>query len=80
LPPDHHILARSSGHSIVPALFGAARSPYHCDMTLRFDPSGGAVFSVGTMAWCAALGDGAEVDKITANVLDRFLDPRAWPS
>lgn len=79
LPSNHHVLARTKGHSIVPALFGAARSPYHCDMTIRFDPSGGAVFSVGTMAWCAALNDDeTDVATITGNVIDRFLDPEGW--
>ena len=81
LPADHHVLARSEGHSIVPALFGASRSPYHCDMTIYFDRSGGAVFAVGTMAWCAALSDtDDDVSRITRNVLDRFLDPRGWQS
>jgi N,N-dimethylformamidase len=94
LPDDHVVLARSTGHSIVPALFGAARSPYYGEMTLRFDPSGGAVFSVGTMAWCAALLDGDadggadgagdhraanDVAQVTANVVNRFLDPAGWP-
>ena len=79
VPPYHHVLARSEGHSIVPALFGAARAPYHCDMTIRFEPSGGAVFAVGTMAWCAALNDDeADVSQITRNVIDRFLDPAGW--
>ncbi|MST31391.1 hypothetical protein GHK86_01415 [Acidimicrobiaceae bacterium USS-CC1] len=79
VPPDHHVLARSEDHSIIPALFGAARAPYHCDMTIRFDPSGGAVFAVGTMAWCAALNDAEDdVSRITRNVIDRFLDPVGW--
>jgi N,N-dimethylformamidase len=83
LPDDHVVVARSSGHSIVPALFGAARSPYHGEMTLRFDSSGGAAFAVGTMAWCAALADGGfdnDVARITANVVHRFLDPAPWPA
>jgi N,N-dimethylformamidase len=81
VPPDHYVLAHSEGHSIIPALFGAARAPYHCDMTIRFEPSGGAVFAVGTMAWCAALNDvEADVSRITRNVIDRFLDPAGWPS
>jgi N,N-dimethylformamidase len=36
--------------------------------------SGGAVFSVGSIAWCGALRDTA-VGQLTWNVLSRFLDP-----
>jgi N,N-dimethylformamidase len=36
--------------------------------------SGGAVFSVGSIAWCGALRDTA-AGRLTGNVLSRFLDP-----
>jgi N,N-dimethylformamidase len=82
LPEDHLVLARTTDHTIVPALFGASREPYHGEMTLRFDRSGGAVWAIGSMAWCAALADdcpgGNDVARITRNVLDRFLDPEPF--
>jgi N,N-dimethylformamidase len=79
LPDGHIILASSRDHSMIPPLFGAVREPYHADMVLIARSSGGACFSVGTMAWCGALphnGYHNEVARITENVLRRFLDPQ----
>jgi N,N-dimethylformamidase len=45
-------------------------------------PSGGAVFSVGSIAWCASLPCNRfdnNVSRITRNVLDRFADPVPFP-
>ncbi len=79
LPEGHVVLASSRDHSMIPPLFGASREPYHADMVLVLRSGGGACFSVGTMAWCAALphaGYENDVAKVTRNVLERFLDPR----
>lgn len=41
---------------------------------VTFDtPSGGAVFSVGSITWPSALFPDADVSRITKNVIDRFL-------
>jgi len=44
-------------------------------------PSGGAVFSVGSMAYIGALnhkGFDNDIARITTNVLKRFSDPRPF--
>ena len=52
------------------------------DMVFYETPSGGAVFSVGSISWFGALArDGYDNDiaRITANVLQRFADPEPFP-
>lgn len=74
---EHLILGSSHDHTLVPPLFGAVRPDYHADLVLYL-PGRGAVFSVSSMAWCAALSHdhyANEIARITHNVLDRFLDP-----
>jgi N,N-dimethylformamidase len=47
------------------------------DVVFFETPAGGAVFSVGSIAWCGALRDAGEetpVGRMTWNVLSRFLD------
>ncbi len=87
---DIHVIASSTGHPksmlrtkeemlsfVMPFDDPKARS----DVAIRFAGRNGAVFSVGSMAWVGALldgGDGAgrnDVARMTANVIDRFLDP-----
>lgn len=49
------------------------------DIVLRAVEGGGAVFSVGSMAWIGALAENGydnPVARMTGNVLHRFLDPR----
>jgi N,N-dimethylformamidase len=44
-------------------------------------PDGGAVFSVGSMAWAGSLSHNGyqnNVSRITGNVLRRFLDPKPF--
>ena len=43
--------------------------------------AGGAVFSVGSIAWAQRLKDDPDLAAITSNVLKRFMDPApfAWP-
>lgn len=75
--PEHLILGSSRDHTLVPPLFGALRPDYHADLVLYLRGSG-AVFSVSSMAWCAALSHdhyANEIARITHNVLRRFLDP-----
>lgn len=88
-PADAVVLASSVGHSkkieLVPEEVnrGYAAPPpgvhpkVRADMVLFERPGGGAVFSVGSIAWSTAMthndGDNA-VSRITANVLDRFRD------
>ena len=58
---------------------GAATSSVpHADMVFYENLSGGAVFSVGSIAWAGSLShDGYRnnVATITANVLRRFIAP-----
>ena len=42
------------------------------DMTLWTNRRGGAVFSVGSIAWCGSLWSEGDAARITRNVLDRF--------
>ena len=75
--PEHLILGSSHDHTLVPPLFGAVRPDYHADLVLYLHGRG-AVFSVSSMAWCAALSHdnyANEIARITHNVLGRFLDP-----
>jgi N,N-dimethylformamidase len=75
--PGHLILGSSHDHTLVPPLFGAVRPDYHADLVLYLRGRG-AVFSVSSMAWCAALSHDNyvnEIARITHNVLRRFLDP-----
>jgi N,N-dimethylformamidase len=79
LPDGHIVLAVSRDHSMIPPLFGSVREPYHAEMVLVTRDGGGACFSVGSMAWCAALpqaGHKNGIARITQNVLSRFLDDR----
>ncbi len=52
------------------------------DMVFFETPSGGAVFSVGSISWFGALARNDfdnDVAKITENVLRRFVDPAEFP-
>jgi N,N-dimethylformamidase len=52
------------------------RALVRADIVYVEQPSGGAVFSVGSIGWCAALaadGYAGAVSTVTGNVLDRFL-------
>jgi len=88
-PPHTLILASSEGHSantyLVPdetglhhaAMDGAQNPDVRADMTFFETPGGGAVFSVGSIAWSGSLshnGYDNNVSRISENVLRRFLD------
>jgi hypothetical protein len=61
-PPGTVILAR-----------GLNRDDGGAEMVIRDTPSGGAVFSVGSITWVASILVDDAVSRITRNVLDRFL-------
>ena len=65
-PGNFTILGVTPVHSEARALDGAAM------MGLYTTPGGGAVFSAGTTGWILGL-DQPEVDRITRNIIDRFL-------
>jgi N,N-dimethylformamidase len=92
-PPHTLVLASSEGHTantyLVPdetgfhhvAMDGIQNPDIRADMTFFETPSGGAVFSVGSIAWGASLphnGYTNNVGRITENVLRRFLDDAAF--
>ncbi len=93
-PPHTLILASSEGHSantyLVPdetgfhhvAMDGAQNPGIRADMTFFETPGGGAVFSVGSIAWGASLphnGYDNNVARVSENVLRRFLDDAPFP-
>jgi N,N-dimethylformamidase len=95
-PAHTLVLASSEGHSkntlIVPdeigfhhAAMDGVQSPLvKADMTFFETPGGGAVFSVGSIAWGASLPHNSydnNVSRISANVVRRFLEdaPFAMP-
>jgi N,N-dimethylformamidase len=89
--PSHSlVLASSEKHSnlydlmvgsvvdVLPSSDPNAPDALRADMVFFETPGGGAVFSVGSIAWCGSLswnGYDNNVAKITANVLRRFNDP-----
>ena len=61
-----------------PAIGADENSMVRADMVFFDCPDGGAVFSVGSIAWPGSLphhGYDNNVARITGNVLDRFVDP-----
>jgi N,N-dimethylformamidase len=87
-PAHTLVVASSEGHSentlIVPdeigfhhvAMDGVQSPLVRADMTFFETPGGGAVFSVGSIAWGASLphnGYDNNVSRISANVIERFL-------
>lgn len=88
-PPHALVLASSEGHSDIylvvteevnvttPDITGSQSPLCRADLTFYETPSGGAVFSTGSIAWCGSLshnGYDNNVSRITANVLRRFMD------
>jgi N,N-dimethylformamidase len=88
------VVASSEGHSantyLVPdetgfhhcAMDGAQNPDIRADMTFFETPGGGAVFSVGSIAWGASLphnGFDNNVARISENVVRRFLDDAPFP-
>ncbi len=89
-PPHALRLATSEDHTqqvmlvneefgvVPPNLGGDQNENVRADITYYETPSGGAVFSVGSISWCGSLpvnGFDNNVSKITENVLRRFMAP-----
>jgi len=87
-PPNTLVLARSENHTrnYLPTVedllinyAGQAALASVCAELVFFEtPSGGAVFSTGSIAWSGSLSHNGyvnNVSRITENVLRRFLDP-----
>ena len=92
-PPHALVLARATGFSdsyqhVVEEVLstdnerGGTQSPLvRADLVFFEGPRGGAVFSVGSIAWCGSLSyNGGEnpVSRVTENVLRRFADPEPF--
>ncbi len=92
-PANTLVLASSEGHTdlilpvvdetdvMAPNLTGSQSDRVRADLIFFETPSGGAVFSTGSIAWCGSLshnGYDNNVARIMANVLQRFLDPRPF--
>ncbi len=88
-PAHALVVARSEGHSentlLCPdeigftnnVMDGVQNPRVRADMTFFETPGGGAVFSVGSIAWAASLphqGYDNNISRLTGNVLRRFLD------
>jgi N,N-dimethylformamidase len=90
-PPHAVVLASATEHSELMLRTKeellATRPPYkdpkvRADVVFFETPNGGAVFSVGSIAWYGALGhrDGDnDVARVTGNVLRRFASPEPFP-
>jgi len=95
--PQHTvILARSENHNADMAyaieemdpldpVLEKYQSEVYADMVFFETPGGGAVFSVGSMAWCGSLGannSNNNISTITSNVIERFVakEPFEFPS
>jgi len=92
-PPNVLRLASSEGHSALMLLVneefgptppnpGGDQNPrVRADLAFYETLSGGAVFSASSIAWCGALSHNRydnNVSRITANVIERFLDPKPF--
>lgn len=88
-PAHALVVARSEGHSLntlicpdeigfhYPAMDGVQNPLVRADMTFFETSGGGAVFSVGSIAWAGSLphnGYDNNVARLSRNVLRRFLD------
>jgi N,N-dimethylformamidase len=93
--PSHTlVVASSEGHTentwLVPdetgfhhsAMDGRQNPNVRADMTFFETPGGGAVFSVGSIAWSASLSHNDyrnNVSRLTENVIRRFLNSDPFP-
>jgi N,N-dimethylformamidase len=87
-PPHALLLASSTGHSdyyqfvveetleMLPGKGGTEDPKVRSDMVYFETANGGAVFSVGSIAWCGSLSHNGyqnNVARVTGNVLRRFM-------
>jgi N,N-dimethylformamidase len=68
----------------VPANIGGDQNDrVRADLAFAETPAGGAIFGVGSIAWCGSLshnGYDNNVSRITANVLRRFVEEEPFGS
>jgi N,N-dimethylformamidase len=94
-PPNMLRLASSENHTpmimlvneefgVVPPNLGGDLNPrVKADLAFGETPAGGAIFATGSIAWCGSLSHNNynnNVSRITANVLQRFRDPKPFPT
>jgi N,N-dimethylformamidase len=75
--PDTYLIAQEEILETLPMIGGTENPAVRSDIVLCPMPGGGGVFSVGSIAYTAALshnGYDNNVARITTNVLQRFLD------
>ncbi len=92
-PPNTLLLASSEAHTdlyllvneeftvTTPDITGSQHPNVRADLAFFETPAGGAVFSVGSIAWCGSLshnGYDNNVSRITENVLRRFVEPEPF--
>jgi N,N-dimethylformamidase len=92
-PPHALVLASSERHTDcymlvpeelgdpTPDILGTDNELIRADMVFFETANGGAVFSVGSIAYAGSLWQGGyrnDIARITENVLRRFLDPRPF--
>ncbi|MGX9148311.1 N,N-dimethylformamidase beta subunit family domain-containing protein, partial [Mesorhizobium sp. 128a] len=78
---DEMIIAKEELGALHHMIGGTQNADVRSDIVFFETPSGGAVFSVGSISWSTSLpinGYDNDVSKITRNVLIRFIDPRAF--
>jgi N,N-dimethylformamidase len=66
---------------LVPKANEEALDPVRADIVFFETPGGGAVFSVGSIAWSGSLSWNNydnNIERITRNVLKRFIDPKPF--
>ena len=93
-PPNALLVGSSEGHSDdythvseeilfnFPGLGGTQDPQIRADLVYFTTAGGGAVFSVGSIAWCGSLSHRRyenDVSRITANVLKRFMGDEPLP-
>jgi N,N-dimethylformamidase len=67
-------ISSSSPAGVVPIAKGTNVDQGGADMVVYDSPSGGAVFSVGSINYCASLPVDEYVSRITKNVIERFVE------
>lgn len=75
---DAYILAAEEVFEMLPGLGGTEQISVRSDLVLTALRGGGGVFSVGSIAYTAALSHNSydnNIARLTANVLRRFLEP-----
>ena len=77
---DAYLLASEEIFEMLPGLGGTDQVSVRSDIVLTALDGGGAVFSVGSIAYTAALshnGYDNDIARLTRNILRRFIDPAA---